>query len=157
NTDRELARLTLEKSAELWDFLADQGVHYQPSLGGTLSLGRTNAFFLGGGKTMLNSLYRTAENLGVAIRYETMITDVDINDGHFKSAQTEHAGRSETIHAKSLVVASGGFEANTEWLREAWGPVADNFLIRGTPYNRGELLKVLLDKGIAQTGDATQG
>src|SRR5699024_10272881 len=73
NTDRELARLTLEKSAELWDFLADQGVHYQPSLGGTLSLGRTNAFFLGGGKTMLNSLYRTAENLGVAIRYETMI------------------------------------------------------------------------------------
>ena len=28
----------------------EHGVRFQPSLGGTLHLGRTNAFFLGGGK-----------------------------------------------------------------------------------------------------------
>ena len=49
-TDEELAALTLERSKEVWDFLADNGVHFQPSLGGTLSLGRTNAFFMGGGR-----------------------------------------------------------------------------------------------------------
>ena len=37
-------------------------MRYQPSLGGTLSLGRTNSFFLGGGRSMLNALYLTAEN-----------------------------------------------------------------------------------------------
>ena len=40
-------------------------MRYQPSLGGTLSLGRTNSFFLGGGRSMLNALYLTAESLGV--------------------------------------------------------------------------------------------
>lgn len=157
DTDRDLARLTLEKSAELWDFLADQGVRYQPSLGGTLSLGRTNAFFLGGGKTLLNALYHTAEDLGVAVCYESMVTDMDIADGHCKSATIETHGQRKTIHAKAFVAASGGFEANTYWLEEAWGPAAANFLIRGTPYNRGELLHLLLNKGIAQVGDATQG
>src|SRR5262249_51794658 len=37
-----------------------------------------------------------------------------------------------------------------------WGPAADNFLIRGTPYNRGSLLRVLLDKGVQEVGDPTQ-
>ena len=64
-TNHDLAQFTLEKSQELWDFLKAQGVRYQPSLGGTLSLGRTNAFFLGGGRTMLNALYHMAEDLGV--------------------------------------------------------------------------------------------
>ncbi|KEZ79399.1 FAD-dependent tricarballylate dehydrogenase TcuA [Salinisphaera hydrothermalis] len=157
NTDRELARMTLEKSAELWDFLYDQGVRYQPSLGGTLSLGRTNAFFLGGGKTLLNALYRTAERLGAVVRYDTTVVDLTMENGRFESATVEHGGTRETIHAKAFVAASGGFEANIEWLTEAWGPAAANFLIRGTPYNRGELLRLLLDKGVAQVGDATQG
>lgn len=157
NTDRELARMTLEKSAELWDFLHAQGVRYQPSLGGTLSLGRTNAFFLGGGKTMLNALYRTAERLGVEVRYDTTVVDLAIDNGRFESATLEHEDVRETIHARAFVAASGGFEANIEWLTEAWGPAAANFLIRGTPYNRGELLRTLLDAGVAQVGDATQG
>ncbi|MGB7755357.1 MAG: FAD-dependent tricarballylate dehydrogenase TcuA [Salinisphaera sp.] len=157
HTDRDLARMTLEKSAELWDFLYAQGVRYQPSLGGTLSLGRTNAFFLGGGKTLLNALYRTAEGLGVAVRYETTVVDLAIENGRFESATVEHDGQRELIRAHAFVAASGGFEANIEWLTEAWGPAAANFLIRGTPYNRGELLRLLLDKGVAQVADATQG
>ncbi|MET1380292.1 hypothetical protein ABUR84_14235, partial [Staphylococcus aureus] len=69
----------------------------------------------------------------------------------------EHGDTRETVHAKAFIAASGGFEANTEWLAEAWGPAAENFLIRGTPYNRGELLRLLLDNGMAQVADATQG
>jgi tricarballylate dehydrogenase len=55
-----------------------------------------------------------------------------------------------------VVAAAGGFEANIEWLKEGWGEAADNFLIRGTPYNRGDVLKTLLDKGIEPIGDPTQ-
>jgi tricarballylate dehydrogenase len=55
------------------------------------------------------------------------------------------------------VVATGGFESNLEWLREAWGEAADNFLIRGTPYNKGRMLRVLIDKGAQTIGDPTQG
>ena len=39
---------------------------------------------------------------------------------------------------------SGGFQANIAWLKEYWGDAADNFIIRGTPYNKGRLLRILL-------------
>ena len=156
-TDKELALLTLERSKELWDFMWEQGVRFQPSLGGTLSLGRTNAFFLGGGRSMLNALYRTAEDLGVQIRYDTRLVDMEIDNGFFVGATLEVEGRMEEVSARSFVAASGGFESNIEWLTEAWGPGAKNFLIRGTPYNRGEILRMLLDRGVEQVGDPTQG
>jgi tricarballylate dehydrogenase len=56
-----------------------------------------------------------------------------------------------------VVVASGGFESNLEWLREAWGEAAENFLIRGTPYNTGKVLRALIDAGVQSLGDPTQG
>jgi tricarballylate dehydrogenase len=155
-TDHELALMTLEKSKELWDFLWSQGVRFQPSLGGTLSLGRTNAFFLGGGRSMLNALYRTAEDFGVDIHYDSQLVDLEIEDGFFLGAGIKTARGVQKVAARSFVAASGGFEANLEWLTEAWGPGAKNFLIRGTPYNRGELLKLLLERGVAQVGDPVQ-
>jgi tricarballylate dehydrogenase len=132
-------------------------VRFQPSLGGTLSLGRTNSFFLGGGRAMLNTLYRTAEALGVAVEYEAEVVDLDIADGMFLSATAKRAnGEHATVRAGALVAACGGFEANIEWMKQYWGPPADNFLIRGTPHNRGTVLKLLLDKGVGEIGDPTQ-
>lgn len=156
NTRPDLASLTLEKSSELWAFMEDQGVRFQPSLDGTLSLGRTNAFFLGGGRSMLNALYRTAEDLGVEILYETELVDVDIEQGVFRGGRLRDTAGERAVSARSLVAASGGFEANIDWLKEAWGPAAENFLVRGTPYNTGTLLRVLLDSGIEQVGDPRQ-
>jgi tricarballylate dehydrogenase len=155
-TDHELALLTLEESKQLWDWLNAQGVRFQPSLGGTLSLGRTNAFFLGGGKSMVNSLYFTAEGLGVEVEYDTEVIEVDVEDGFFKAVTVRQGETTERIEGRTFVAASGGFEANIEWLKEAWGPTAENFLIRGTPYNKGTVLRMLLDKGVQATGDPKQ-
>ena len=68
-------------------------MRWQPSLGGTLSLGRTNSFFLGGGRAMLNALYLTAEKLGVEIVYDAEVADLKIEDGMFLSARPEAADR----------------------------------------------------------------
>jgi tricarballylate dehydrogenase len=155
-TDEELARLMIAESKDILTWIVEQGVRWQPSLGGTLSLGRTNSFFLGGGRAMLNALYRTAEQLGVEILYEAEVRDLDIADGMFLSAELKHNGKHLRAHAATLVAAAGGFEANIEWLKEYWGEAADNFLIRGTPYNRGSILKMLLAKGVQQIGDPTQ-
>jgi len=155
-TDEELARFMIAQSKEILDWIVEQGVRWQPSLGGTLSLGRTNSFFLGGGRAMLNALYLTAEKLGVEIVYDAQVTDLDIADGMFLSAAVKHGGVVQDVRAGTLVAAAGGFEANIEWLKEYWGEAAENFLIRGTPYNCGTILKMLLDKGVQQVGDPTQ-
>jgi tricarballylate dehydrogenase len=155
-TDETLARHMIAESKEILDWLPQQGVRYQPSLGGTLSLGRTNSFFLGGGRSMLNALYLTAEALGIEIAYEAEVVDLEIDNGMFLSATVQQGGVRHTVRAATLVAACGGFESNIEWLKQYWGPAADNFLIRGTPNNRGTVLKMLLDRGVAETGDPTQ-
>jgi len=155
-TDEELARFMISQSKEILTWIVAQGVRWQPSLGGTLSLGRTNSFFLGGGRAMLNALYRTAEGLGVETVYDCEVVDLEIEGGRFVAAEVKRPDGPARIEAAALVAASGGFEANIEWLKDSWGPPAENFLIRGTPYNRGTVLRLLIDKGVEQIGDPTQ-
>jgi tricarballylate dehydrogenase len=121
-----------------------------------LSLGRTNAFFLGGGRAMLNALYLTAESLGVEVRYDAEVIDIEIAEHMFLSATFVKDGTQVKVRAKSLVAAAGGFESNIEWLKAHWGDAADNFIIRGTRYNRGSVLRMLLDRGVEPVGEPTQ-
>ncbi len=133
------------------------GVHFQPSLSGTLHLSRTNAFFMGGGKALVNAYYRSAERLGVQIRYDAEVDRLELDGPRFVAAWVG----GECIEARACVVASGGFESNLDWLRSAWGQrdgewIADRFAIRGTRFNQGVLLKNLLAQGADPIGDATQ-
>jgi len=156
NTDEQLARHMIALSKPMLGWIGEQGVRFQPSLGGTLSLGRTNSFFLGGGRAMLNALYLTAERLGVDVLYDSPAVALDIENGRFRSATLRTSKGERVVHARALVAAAGGFEANIEWLKEGWGEIAENFLIRGTPYNRGDVLKMLEQSGVETIGDPTQ-
>ncbi len=187
-TDERLARIAIRSTASCRDWMKAHGARFQPSLsgalhtartnafflgggkalvnayyrsfeklGGTLHLSRTNAFFLGGGKALVNAYYRAAAALGVEVAYEAEAVDLRFSDSRFLSAAVRHGGEEHQIRAKTLVAASGGFESNLEWLKEAWGDTADNFLIRGTPYNKGRVLRTLIDRGARAVGDPTQG
>jgi tricarballylate dehydrogenase len=155
-TDETLARMTIRGSEECLTWMRTQGARFQPALGGTLQLSRTNAFFLGGGKALMNAYYQTAERLGIDVAYDAEVIGLGIHDGRFAGATIKTKQREAQVHAKTLVLATGGFESNIGWLREAWGPAADNFLIRGTPYNQGTCLKLMLDAGVKPVGDARQ-
>ena len=156
-TDESLARRAIRQTAEHLPWMIAHGVRFQAPLGGTLHLSRTNAFFLGGGKALVNAYYAAAESLGVAVSYETEVVDVELRDGRFEAATVMRDGVEHRIAAKCAVIACGGFESNLAWLREAWGPPAENFIVRGTPHNTGRVLKVLLARGAKQVSDATQG
>jgi tricarballylate dehydrogenase len=158
-TNEKLARLTIRASSTCRDWMRRHGVHFQPPLSGALHVARTNAFFMGGGKALVNAYYRSAEKLGVQVRYEAPVERIEIKDGRFQAAWVQ----GERITARACVLAAGGFESNRDWLREAWGQNArgewpsDNFLIRGTRFNQGVLLRHLLDDhGADRIGDPTQ-
>lgn len=155
-TDEKLARMVIRQSEECLPWMEARGVHFQPSLSGTLSLARTNAFFLGGGKSLVNAYYRTAEALGVEVHYNAPVTHVALDGNRVTRVDYELDGARRSIAPRAVVVASGGFQADIDWLADAWGPPARNFLIRGTPYNRGTVLRDLLDQGVSSVGDPTQ-
>jgi tricarballylate dehydrogenase len=155
-TNEDLARLTIRESARTMPWMETHGVRFQPSLSGTLSLSRTNAFFLGGGKALVNAFYREAERLGVDILYDTEVVALRLKSGVVNEVEAKRTGAPVTVHAKIVIVASGGFQANIEWLKQYWGPAAENFLIRGTPYAQGRVLRNLLDQDVMPVGDPTQ-
>ena len=155
-TDENLARLVINTSEECLPWMEAHGVHFQPSLSGTLSLSRTNAFFLGGGKALVNAYFRTVAALGVDIQYEAEVTHLQREGNKISVVEYNHQGETCREQPQAVVVASGGFQADMDWLADAWGPAARNFLIRGTPYNRGVVLRDLLDQGMLSVGDPTQ-
>ncbi|MGH7327641.1 MAG: FAD-dependent tricarballylate dehydrogenase TcuA [Polyangiaceae bacterium] len=157
DTDEHLARLVIRDSATCREWMVRQGARFQPALSGTLQLSRTNAFFLGGGKALLNAYYRRSEALGARILYDAEVRGLELRDGRFAAALVRRNGNDLLrFEAKALVAAAGGFESNLRWLREAWGPGAERFIVRGTPYNMGYVLRALIEGGATSVGDPTQ-
>lgn len=173
-TNEELARMMIRASADLGSWIKGNGVRWQGALKGTLQLSRTNAFFLGGGKALVNTYYETAGKLGVQAVYDTEVRDILPGDGGMtkvvvgetsppqspspgpereRAANVDVPAPEKVVLAKAVVVASGGFEANLEWMGQYWGEDVHNFAIRGTPYNRGGPLQVLLEKGAKPVGN----
>ncbi|MCP3716392.1 FAD-dependent tricarballylate dehydrogenase TcuA [Paraburkholderia sp. CNPSo 3281] len=157
-TNEALARLVIRASSTCRPWMHKHGVRFQPPLSGALHVARTNAFFMGGGKALVNAYYRSAEALGVQIRYDTPVDAIELDAGRFVAARSGV----QRFEARACVLAAGGFESNREWLREAWGQnergewPADNFLIRGTRFNQGLLLKHMIDAGADTIGDPSQ-
>jgi tricarballylate dehydrogenase len=157
-TDEKLARMMIRQTQFCRSWMTKYGVRFQAPLSGTLNLSRTNAFFMGGGKALVNAYYRSAEKLGIQIRYNATVNSLILEDGEFVAACVGD----ERIEAKSCVIASGGFESNIPWLKEAWGinehgeAPADNFIVRGTKYNQGVLLKDMIAQGVDTVSDAKQ-
>src|SRR5919202_5131340 len=79
--NRQMAQLVVEQSCTVAEWMTAHGVRWQQPLTGTLHLGRTNRFFLGGGKALVNTYYDTAQRMGVRVVYDTCVSDVLVSDG----------------------------------------------------------------------------
>jgi tricarballylate dehydrogenase len=149
----DLAKMAIRESSSLPQWMSAHGVHWQQPLAGTLHLGRTNRWFLGGGKALLNSYYRAACRMGIDVRYGARVGDLVIESDRFEAVRISNGDGEQLVRARAVVVAAGGYEANLEWLKRHWGDAADNFIIRGTRYNDGTLLAALLQHGAKAIGD----
>lgn len=152
-SDEELARFTVRDSESVPEWMQEHGARWQPPLAGTLHLGRTNKFFLGGGKALLNSYYR---HLGtrphVQVAYEATVEELEFDGPRCTGLVVLVQGHRVRVRAKAVVCASGGFEANLEWLRRYWSDAVDNYVIRGTPCNDGHILARLFEAHAARAG-----
>ena len=150
--DRELAELVIDESERLPSWMEQHGIRWQAAMRGTLGLERTNRFFLGGGKALVNRYYERLKDLGVEFRYEACVAELEVSGSRFEAAVVDAPGGRHLQPARALVVASGGTESNLEWLESVWGEAARNFVVRGTSFNDGLLLRHLFDHGAAPIG-----
>ncbi len=149
-SNEKLAELTVRESETVPAWMTGHGARWQPPLAGTLHLGRTNRFFLGGGKALVNTYHRALARLGVAVRYGVTVEDLVMDGDRCTAVLT---GDGVLVRARAVVCASGGFEANIGWLRRYWGDAADNYLIRGSADNDGRVLAALYAHGAGRAGE----
>lgn len=152
-TDKALAHALIRDSSGIVDWLTAHGARFQLPSGGVLPYSRKTAFFLGGGKALVNALYATAERLGVTILYDTEVVDLDIGGESGPTVIVQHQEKQQKIATLAVVIASGGFQGDRDGLREQWGEAADHFVVRGTPYATGRPLRALLSLGAQPVGD----
>src|ERR1700720_395267 len=95
----DLARLAIRESSTLPAWMSAQGVHGQQPLAGTMHLGRTNRWFLGGGKALLNTYYQTAARKGIVVRYNALVEDLVIENNRFEAVRLKNENGREAIRA----------------------------------------------------------
>lgn len=138
----------MRESETVPGWMSAHGVHWQKPLRGTLQLGRTNRFFLGGGKALVNTYYRLIAAMGITVVYDTSVTGFTVEGDRCVEILTDRG----KLACKAVVCAAGGYEANLEWLHRYWGDGAYNYIIRGPVYNDGTVLQALYDLDAVSSG-----
>ncbi len=99
------------------------------------------------------TLSRAVDDAGIEIVYETKMTGflTDDNGNLCGIVAKTPAGRRE-LPCRAIVLASGGFEANTEMRARYLGPGWDQVKVRGTRFNTGETMRMALEFGAQPYG-----
>jgi tricarballylate dehydrogenase len=105
---------------------------------------------VGGGKGMIADHLAAARERGIVIRFGAHVTG--LRTGERGEVHGVALAGGEQLDAKSVVLASGGFEANPAMRSAYLGPGWDLALVRGTPYNTGDGIRLAWDAGAQPYG-----
>ncbi|KZP31490.1 FAD/NAD-P-binding domain-containing protein [Athelia psychrophila] len=106
-----------------------------------------------GGKGLIGAHRRALVKAGIATRFDTRAVEVLSENGRVCGVVVETDGKLETLRAKAVVLAAGGFEANAEMRGQHLGPAWKQARVRGTPYNTGDGFVMARALGVKMVGD----
>ena len=159
-TDPDLAEILVKQSNATIHWLKGNGVRFMPNYGrqayrvdGKFKFwGGVPIVTWGGGVGMVDALYKSAERKGIDIRYDAWGQDLVFREGKVRGVVARIDGVLQPIEAGAVVLACGGFEANTEWRSRYLGPGWDLAKVRGTKFNTGDGLAMALKIGAQPYG-----
>ncbi|TMI04564.1 MAG: FAD-binding dehydrogenase [Betaproteobacteria bacterium] len=108
---------------------------------------------VGGGPGLVDSLTQAARKSGIDIWYESRAVSLIADDDGIHGVILKKAGKTVEVKGRSVVLAAGGFQANTEWRTRYLGPGWELAKVRGTRFNTGDAIRMALDIGAQPTGN----
>jgi tricarballylate dehydrogenase len=109
---------------------------------------------VGGGLGLVDTLSASAERAGISLVYQARAVALVQQGGKLTGVETRaRDGSTEVIPADAVVLASGGFQANTEWRTRYLGPGWDLAKVRGTRFNTGDGIRMALEIGARARGN----
>jgi tricarballylate dehydrogenase len=161
NADDELAEILIGNSRDTMRWMRKHKVRFIPMFGRQSYkvdgkhhfYGGVNIEAVGGGWGLVDQLMRAASRAGITIRYETaLVRLIQDRKGVVTGVTAKGPDGFEDLHARAVVLACGGFEANPEMRVRYFGPGWELCRVRGTRHNTGDGIKAALDIGAQPFG-----
>ena len=159
--DPDMALTVVRESQATMRWMRERGVRWIPMFGRqAYKVGGKFRFWgglvleaVGGGPGLIDMEYASAAKAGIDVRFEAKVLRLLADDrGRVTGVVVRTAAGTESIEARAVVLASGGFEANPEMRTRYLGPNWDLARVRGTPYNTGDGIRMALDIGAQPWG-----
>jgi len=159
--DPDLALLLVRESQRTVRWMKERGVRWIPMFGRqAYKVGGKFRFWgglvleaVGGGPGLIDMEYASAAAAGIEVRFEAKATRLQTDErGRVTGVVVRTPVGTETIAARAVVLASGGFEANPEMRTRYLGPNWELARLRGTPYNTGDGIRMALEIGALPWG-----
>jgi tricarballylate dehydrogenase len=160
-SDPDLTPIMVNRSLETMIWLQSHGVRFIPAYGHQSYMVDGKATFYGGltvlanggGPGLIDNLTAAVERLDVQILYGMRAMSLIVEEGVVRGVTVRQGGKTLTVEAKSVVLASGGFEANSEWRTRYLGPGWETAKVRGSRFNMGDGIRMALDAGAMPHGN----
>jgi tricarballylate dehydrogenase len=161
-TDRAMAEVLVREAHEAVRWLHGLGLRYRLMYerqaykradGSYLFWGGLHVGNVGGGEGLIADHTAVAARLGTEIRYGARATGLLTDAGRVTGVRYQAENGENEVAAESVILAAGGFESNPEWRRKNLGEGWDRAVVRGTPYNQGDMIAAALRIGAAKGGD----
>ena len=161
-SDTELLNVLVTEARPTVRWMMEKGIRWIPMYGRqAYKIGNKFKFWggivlesVGGGQGLCDRLFEVAEGMGVDVRYDTKGSNLIMDKTARVSGLTVRDPEGyRDIKGKSVVLACGGFEANSEMRTRYLGPGWELAKIRGTQFNTGDGIRMALDIGAQPFGN----
>jgi tricarballylate dehydrogenase len=160
-TNPDLAEILIDRSLDTLVWMRSKGIRFLPAFGRqSFKIGDKRKFWggltveaHGGGPGLVEALFAAAQRDGIDVLYGTRAVALLTDARGIWGVTVRQGRRSFDIQAKAVVLACGGFEANTEWRTRYLGPGWDLAKVRGTRFNTGDGIRMALEIGAEPYGN----
>ncbi|MCC3304948.1 FAD-dependent tricarballylate dehydrogenase TcuA [Sneathiella sp. HT1-7] len=160
-TDPDLCETLVRQSFSTIRWMREKGVRFVPIYGrqafkvdGKFKFwGGLTVEAWGGGPGLVEALISSAKKRGIDVWYEARALELLTDGAGVTGVKIRRNGKIEEVSAKSVILAAGGFQANTEMRTRYLGPNWDLAKVRGTPYNTGDGIRMAMDIGASSAGN----
>ncbi len=159
--DPDLTETLIDESLPTLEWMHVQGVKFLPMYarqafkvdGRFRFWGGLTVETWGGGPGLIDSLHNIAAKKGIPIEYGCRAMALEKVDGKVVGLTVKSGSQTELRQADAVILASGGFEANSEWRTRYLGPGWELAKVRGSRFNTGDGIRMALDIGAAPYGN----
>ncbi len=162
-TDPDLCEMLITQSYDSLKWMQTKGVKFLPMYHRQAFKTESGAFRFwggltveanGGGPGLVDSLFDAASREDVDVWYHSRAVELVYEHGTGVSGVKVNTPEGQvTVSAKSVVLAAGGFEANSEWRTRYLGPGWDMAKVRGSRHNMGDGIRMALEIGAEPYGN----